>query len=293
MFCNWKSTLLLLPLFCAALFARPLRAQEQPYFVTYSDDMEEPGTLELALSPVAGFPRAGSDFLASTAEFEYGATRWWTTELYLDGQSTAGDSAIFTGYRFENRFRPFLGDHPINPVLYVEFEDVNAADKVLKEVVGFDSTEDAEVPNAQARRKREREVETKLILSSDYRGWNFSENFIAGKDLGGEPWEFGYAVGVFRPLARAHAARAPSLSRERFTLGAELFGGLGDWSRFTLSRTSQYFAPAVAWALPRGITLRFSPAFGLTEASHRALVRFALSYEIPGFGPRLARLFRH
>jgi hypothetical protein len=294
MTCNWqKAAFLLLILLAASAAGRPARAQEQPYFVTYSDDMAEPGALEVALAPVAGIPRAGPNFLASTAEFEYGATRWWTAAFYLDGQSTAGDSAIFTGYRFENRFRPLARHHAVNPVLYVEFEDVNAADKVLKEIVGFDSTVDADVPNALARREREREIETKLILSSDYRGWNFSENFIAGKDVGGEPWEFGYALGFSRPLARGDAGRAPAVSRRRVTLGAELYGGLGNWNRFTLSGTSHYLGPAIAWELPRGVTLRLSPAFGLTDASHRALVRFAILYDIPGFGPRLAQLFRH
>ncbi len=290
-FCNWKNAALLALALLPLVASSRARAQEPPYFVTYSDDMAEPGALEVSLAPVAGFPRSGANFLASTAEFEYGATRWWTTELYLDGQSTSGDSAIFTGYRLENRFRPLAGRHAVNPVLYVEFEDVNAADKVLKEIVGFDSTRDADVPNAIARREREREIETKLILSSEFRGWSFSENFIAGKDLGGEPWEFGYAIGVFRPLARGHAEHAPGLSSERFTLGAEFYGGLGNWNRFTLSGTSHYLGPAVAWELPRRITLRFSPVFGLTAASHRALLRFAVSYEIPGFGPRLARLF--
>ena len=43
--------------------------------------------------------------------------------------------------------------------------------------------------------EKERELELKLILGSNYRGWNISENIIAEKNLSNEPWEFGYAVG--------------------------------------------------------------------------------------------------
>ena len=66
-------------------------------------------------------------------EFEYGVTAWWTAEAYLQGQATANDSAVFTGFRFENRFRPLPREYWINPVFYVEYEDVNRADKSFLE----------------------------------------------------------------------------------------------------------------------------------------------------------------
>jgi len=53
---------------------------------------------------------------------------WWTTEFYLDGLSTA-ENTLFTGYRWENRFRVLPREHWINPVLYVEFANINGADK--------------------------------------------------------------------------------------------------------------------------------------------------------------------
>src|SRR5215831_13070183 len=102
-------------------------AQEWPYFVTYSHDMEEPGNLEIATKIVTGKPPIGNRFLGAAVEFEYGVKAWWTTELYLDGVSAAQDSTIFTGFRWENRFRPLAREHWINPVFYVEFEDINGA----------------------------------------------------------------------------------------------------------------------------------------------------------------------
>ena len=68
--------------------------QESPYFVTYDHHMEEPGNLEIETSTTMGIPRSGQKFfVAPYAEFEYGLTGRWTTELYLEGAATAGDSA--------------------------------------------------------------------------------------------------------------------------------------------------------------------------------------------------------
>src|SRR3979411_2785194 len=97
-----------------------MHAQEN-YFVTYSHEMEEPGNLEIAAKSVTVAPKRGDAFVATALEFEYGIKTWWTTELYLDGQTTAGQSTVFTGFRWENRIRTLDREHWINPVLYFEF----------------------------------------------------------------------------------------------------------------------------------------------------------------------------
>jgi hypothetical protein len=275
-----------------ATFPVALRAGDKPYFVTYDDQMEEPGNLEVSVNPVLGLPQTGQAFLGSWTELEYGAKGWWTTEFYLDGQSTRHDSTVFTGFRWENRFRPLAGQHWINPVLYLEFEDINGADKTLLEVVNHDSVDDLAVRNAEARAERKREVEGKLILSSNYKGWNVSENFIAEKNLANAPWEFGYAAGVNRPLALAASARRCSLCRENFRAGVEWYGGMGTWQQFGFSGTSQYISPLLVWELPNGTTLRISPTVGLNGNSARALIRFGVSYEIPRFDRQIRRWFR-
>src|SRR5690348_16377698 len=91
---------------------------EGPFFITYTHQMEEPGNLEIAVKNVTGKPGGGDRFLGHSTELEYGVTGWWTSEWYLDGQVTSGESALFTGYRWENRFRLFPQEHWINPVLY-------------------------------------------------------------------------------------------------------------------------------------------------------------------------------
>lgn len=280
--------------FALLLALVPFRARgaERPYFVTYDHQMEEPGSFEISFNPVVGVPKTANHFIGSTTELEYGLKGWWTTEFYLDGQRTARDSTLFTGFRWENRFRPLMREHWINPVLYMEFVNVNGADKALREIVGHDSEKDFAEPNRETRKERKHEIETKLILSSNYKGWNVSENFIAEKNLANEPWEFGYAAGVSRPLALAASSKVCNFCRENFSAGVEFYGGLGTWHEFGFSRTSQYVGPIVAWRLSNGTSLKISPNIGLTKNSHRTLIRISVSYEFPRFDRRLRQFLR-
>jgi hypothetical protein len=270
----------------------PVRAQENPYIVAYDHYLEEPGNLEIEYFSTFGTQRGGNDFHAFWAEFEYGATAWWTTEFYFDGQTTFSDSTVFTGFRWENRFRPLKQEHFINPVIYIEYENTNGADKILKEVEGHDVESDYADSNALLRKEHNHELEFKLLLSSTHKGWNFVENTIATKNLsGGNPWEFGYALGASRPLALKASAKRCSFCRQNFIAGAELYGGLGDRHSFGLHKTSHYVAPVVAWNLPSDWTLRLSAGFGLNDQSHQFLLRWGVSREITGFGSIVSRLF--
>ena len=157
-------------------------AQESPYFVTYDHHMEEPGNLEIEVSTSTDIPRAGQRlYFPPWTEFEYGVTARWTTEVYLEGQSTWQDSTLFTGWRIENRFRPLKREHWINPVLYLEYENLNEADRIQKEIEG--GSPDISSPNSVLRLLKDRELETKLILSSDVHDWNIAGNFIAAKNF--------------------------------------------------------------------------------------------------------------
>ena len=268
------------------------RAGEGPFFITYTHQMEEPGNLEFSANGVFGAPSGGDRFLGATIEVEYGVKGWWASEWYLDGQTTHNQSAVFTGYRWENRFRLLPREHWINPVLYVEFENINGADKTLLEVVNHDGKDDLAGANDEARREKKRELEAKLILGSYYKGWTIAENFIAEKDVSHAPFEFGYAVGISRPLVLAARAERCSFCAENFQAGVELYGGLGTHQDFGLSGTSHYVAPTVAWTPANGATLQVSPAFGLTGSSVRFLLRFGVSYEVAQFGRAARSLFQ-
>jgi hypothetical protein len=281
---------LLLLIFAAS--ACGLWAQESPYFVTYDHHLEEPGNLEIETTSTMGVPRAGQHFyFAPYTELEYGVTGRWTSELYLEGQSTAGDSTIFTGWRWENRFRPLAREHRINPVLYVEYENLNEASRIQKEIVGNAPTENE--PNAELRQTHAHELETKLILSSNVHDWNLAGNFTVEKNLSeDEGFEFGYALGFSRPLATLATGADCRFCRENFSAGLELYGGLGSTNGFGFHETAHYLAPVLSWQMSDNSSLRVSVGAGLTQLSNPVLIRFGYSYEIRGFGSRLVQLFR-
>ncbi len=273
----------------ALCFALPCLA-DHPFFVTYTAAMEEPGEFEIANKSVTGKPTDGNHFLGSVWEFEYGAKPWWTTEFYLDAQTTHHEGTLYTGFRWENRFRLSPTEHWINPVLYFEYENLNGADKALLTVVGHDGVDDLDQPLAESRQETERELEAKLILDSSFEGWTLAENLIAEKNLQSGPYEFGYAVGIFRPLGDGSGPCRVCLGKVQ--AGVEMYGGLGTNKNFGLRQTSHYVGPTVAWTLPHGVALRVSPNFGITDTSARLLVRFGVSLEIEDLKASIRNFFR-
>jgi len=119
-----------------------------------------------------------------------------------------------------------------------------------------------------------------------------AENFIVEKNLSkGEGFEFGYAVGFYRPLATLASGSNCRFCRENFSAGMEFYGGLGSTLNFSGRNTGNYLAPVLSWLVSDNSTLRFSPGFGLTHESSPVLFRFGYSYEIPGIGSKLSKLF--
>src|SRR3954462_9573417 len=287
----FKSCLFVLLVLTLTL-GRAALAQESPFFVTYNHHMEEPGNLDLETSTTTGIPRSGQrSYTAPYLELEYGVTAQWTAELYLEGQPSPSDSTVFTGWRFENRYKPLGREDWINPVLYLEYESVNEASRIQKEIEG--GGPDLTSRNSLLRSEHARELETKLILSSDYHDWNIAENFIATKNLSeSEGVEFGYAIGVSRPLATLASGENCRFCRENFIVGAELYGGLGSTLGFGSHDAAQYFAPGLSWSTSDNGTLRFSPGFALNKQGSPVLIRFGYTYEIQNFGSNVSKLFR-
>jgi hypothetical protein len=181
-------------------------------------------------------------------------------------------------------------EHRINPVLYLEYENINGADRIQKEIEG--GAPDVSSPNRELRKLNNQELESKLILSSDVHDWNLAGNFIVAKNFShSEGVEFGYSFGFFRPLGTIASGSNCRFCRENFSAGMEIYGGLGSTLGFGLNGTAQYAAPVVAWLISDNATLRFSPGVGLTHESSPVLFRFGYSYEIQGLGGKLSRLF--
>jgi len=259
--------------------SRPVVAQERAYFVTYDHYLEEPGNLEIAVATTTGFPKSGDQvYSAPWLELEYGITGWWTSELYLEGVTMGRDGSGFTGWRWEHRFRPLKSEHRVNPVLYIEYERINEASRIQKEIVGSGRL-DFE-PFAELREEVAHELEGKLILSSVVNGWNLAENFIVEKNLSAdEGLEFGYSVGASRSLGGLASGITCHLCRENFVVGVEAYGGLGSSKETGLADTRHYIAPVFAWHLTDRATLKVSNGFGLTSASDHNLLRVGFSYE--------------
>jgi len=271
-------------MWCLALLlvsAVPARAQERAYFVTYDHHLEEARDFEVGLSNTTGISGENAPtYHAPWLELEYGVTSRWTTELYLEGLATQIGGG-FTGWRWENRFRPLKREHLVNPVIYLEYEAINEASRIQKEVVGSGalSFEDGV---AHLRSEHARELEAKLILSSTVNAWNIAENFIVERNLSeAEGFEFGYAAGVSRPLSRLARTGACRFCQQNFLVGVEAYGGLGSTKDRGLSDTRHYVAPVLAWRATGRSTFKVSAGFGLTEASDRALIRIGYIRELP------------
>ena len=265
-------------LFSAASPARAI-AQERAYFVTYDHYLEERGDLEVAIATTTGIPKDGNDsYTAPWLELEYGIKGWWTSELYLEAVTTTRSGSGFTGWRWENRFRPMRSEHKLNPVLYIEYERINEASRIQKEIVGDGSVHFESVDNL--RREIANEIEAKLILSSTVQAWNIAENFTVEKNLSAdEGYEFGYSAGISRQLGGTATASNCRLCAENFVGGLEAYGGLGSTEGFTVRGARHYVAPVIAWRLSNKSTLKASVAFGLTKPSDRALLRVGYAYE--------------
>jgi hypothetical protein len=274
-------TSIAVPLLLALCGIRLASAQDRPYFVTYDHYLEERGHLEIAVASTTGLPKRGARaYTAPWLELEYGVTGWWTAELYLEGVTTRGDGNAFTGWRFENRVRPLKTEHRFNPVLYFEYESINEATRIQKELVGSGGVHFEPIDELKA--EHAHELEGKLIASSTVKAWNVAENFIVEKNLSeSEGLEFGYAVGISRSLGSLATGSACRFCRENFTAGAELYGGLGSTEAFGRSEQRHYLAPGLAWRLGNRTSVKASVGFGLTDASDRYLVRFGFAYEVP------------
>jgi hypothetical protein len=165
----------------------------------------------------------------------------------------------------------------VNPILYIEYENVSEASRIQKEIVGRGPL--PREPIDVLSEEHAHELEGRIILSSWLQRWNISENLIVEKNLSqNEGLEFGYAVGVSRPLGSGSEACHFCLGA--LTLGLEAYGGLGSTSDEAEGATRQFVAPVVTWQVTRGGMLRASVGFGLTATSDRALLRFGYTIDL-------------
>jgi hypothetical protein len=132
---------------------------------------------------------------------------------------TANESTVFTGFRWENAFGFCCANTGSIRCFTLNSKTSILQTSLYSKLSGTLFADDFLTRND--RREKKREAELKLILSSNFKGWNVSENMIAEKNLRGDPWEFGYALGVSRPLALVASAKSWVFCRENLSAGAE------------------------------------------------------------------------
>jgi hypothetical protein len=274
------------------LLGKEVRAGNEANFVLYDHHTDAKGETEVNVfgdfsSAVSGDPH----YAAQLLEIERAITDRWEAALYLEGDAIAGEDYDFAGWRFENRYRLFEYGTFLNPVLYVEYENLKTDHKYLLEVTGrTDTPEGPEVTK--------HEIESKLILGQDLTNkLDVAFNWINETNLDTGHWEFGYALGLNYALygeaneeAEEHkvkdrAERSDTTSNwtlKELKIGAELYGGLGDnMGGLTLDPdvTQQYAELNLKSEWNNGLHIMVGGAAGLTPQSERGLLRLMLGYE--------------
>lgn len=264
------------------LFKPSLSFADGGYFTTYSHHIEKGELLFMLMndftSPSDAKREEGQEnYLSHMLEIEYAPTSQLSLEWMMEWfEETGGEEAKFTGFRYEARYRLFEKEVPLNPVLYVEYEDLDPATRYKMEVSGWINSpyeeEETEDPD------RERIVETRIILSQDFlERWNAAFNWINETDTDNGVTAFGYAAGISYRLysqehEHAHHFRE-SAEKPAFIMPAgvsmELIGGLGDSKKLDLepSRQEHYFQPSIMFHVGERAMLSVGFAIGLTRSS--------------------------
>jgi hypothetical protein len=201
--------------------ASAARADRRAYGITYEAVTAPRGELDVetwtTIAPqgeVDGGP--SSRGMREMIELEYGITDRWDVALYnmLDMITSGDTDSGYAGFKLETRYRPSdRGEWPIDPVFYLEFQQLFRGD---------------------ARQK----YEAKLILAKDIGNLNIAANLALEEERTTEPtWntEVEYAFGTSYALSPA------------WVIGAELFGK-AEKDEMGGIENRAWAGPAISWA---------------------------------------------
>ncbi|MBI5399653.1 hypothetical protein HZB07_03455 [Candidatus Saganbacteria bacterium] len=253
------------------------------YLTTYSHHIYK-GELEMMIMTDLTSPSkinheegGQGQYLSQMIELEYAPTDRLALEFMAEGfRDLETGVGRFTGYRYEARFNPFVQKLPLNPTLYVEFEDLDPATRYKMEVSGW--VVPPYVEAAGSEEGREKIVETRLILSNDFGPWNCSFNWINETDLRNGVTAFGYATGILYTLENksedqmehhGHSMAKTGGFFAPISMGLELVGALGDTKSFGLvtPRQQHYLQPSIMLQAGENAMLSAGFMIGLTEVS--------------------------
>jgi hypothetical protein len=173
-------------------------------------------------------------------ELEYGITDHWDVALYnMVDMITSGETKSgYAGFKVETRYRPVdRGEWPIDPVFYLEFQQLFRGDANQK-------------------------YEAKLILAKDIGNVNVAANLAFEEERTKDPsWngEVEYAAGTSYALSPA------------WMIGAEVFGKAEKNDMDEIEHRS-WIGPTLSWAgkgtgALRGVWVTLAGGAGLTSVS--------------------------
>lgn len=280
------------------------------FFVTYNSEIEK-GEIELMFMNDFTAPsetrreEGQGNYLSHMVELEYAPFHQFATEFMVEWfEDLETGSKKFTGFRWENRYRLFRKDLLLNPMVYVEYEDLDPATRYKMEVSGWIRPPYEE---AEEEPDRERILESRLILSDDVGPINLAFNWINETDVTSGYTAFGYSLGAMWMVhAKRHEAEghedhshhhaaggqerksgehhqgeeAEEHHRGGVGVGLELYGALGDTRSFGLvpSRQEHYLGPTFMYHIDNHWMMHTQLAIGLSRASDN-LVRLNFGYE--------------
>ncbi len=287
---------ILLPIQNLDLF---LALADEGYITTY-DHHIMPGELELMImndftapSNIKRDKDGHGNYFSQMLELEYAPTSQLAFEFMAEGfEDVENGEGKFTGFRYEARYKLFKDEVPLNPVAYVEYEDLHLKTRYKMEVSGWvDPPYDEEGDQPD----RERILESRLILSQDIGAWNIAFNWINESDLNSGVTAFGYSLGLLCRVPQflaqmgyghpghVHKKDSNAHLHQKFieptAFSFELFGALGDTKSFGLqpSRQEHYFQPSIMFHVGKNTMVNIGIGIGLTKASDN-MVRTSLGW---------------
>lgn len=244
------------------------------YLTTYSHHVEK-GELELMLLSDFTAPsrhkreEGEGDYFSQMIELKYNPTNRLALEFMWEWfKEVETGTGKFTGSRYEIRYRLFEQEVPLNPMVYVEYENLDPTTRYKMEVSGW--IDPPYTPEPESEINREKILESRLILSQDFSGWNVAFNWINESDLHTRRHDFGYSVGMMKKL---HSKEGHEEHHAPFAtvaaIGFEFFGALGDDRRFGIwpSRQEHYFQPSITLHFGRHSMASIGYGLGLSNAS--------------------------
>jgi len=165
-------------------------AGNEANFVLYDHHTDEKGETEVnVFSDLSEAVGDEPGYSAQLFELERALTDRWEAALYLEGDKIDGEDYLFSGLRIESRYRLFEYGAFLNPVLYVEYENLHPDHRYLLDVTG--RTDTPEGPETW-----KHEIESKLIVGHDItKKLDVAFNWINETNIDTGRWEFGYALG--------------------------------------------------------------------------------------------------